>query len=399
MRRYLSTAYKWLRHLVQGFAHRPQSQAIRFHPDNAWAHVIRAANRRQLLAPPVQQLHAQKDQGRLARWDAAIQRWLAHENSPYSYSWTIALNALGAEWAHQAWQDDADLAALTAMLERQITDDGQWRTPIKRVDHVMKGYSLLYAAAQTGNDRYWVAADYLADALLTQHPRACDGSLPYELATQAILVDTLAMVCPFLARYANMRQSHAARELSVQQLLRFIENNVDADTRLPYHGYYAGGPRRLGLHAWGRGVGWYMLGLVDTMAEIDPTHPAYAELRKAFEHGADALRSHQRADGHWSWAILQRHDTLDSSTTALVGYSLLRGLMLGVLGVDYRSTIDRALSALAEVTRADGVLDYGLGECRGLGKYPQLYGPQPWLQGGATAFAALYFKHFGEDRP
>jgi len=181
--------------------------------------------------------------------------------------------------------------------------------------------------------------------------------------------------------------------LSVQQLLSFIGHGVDAETHLPYHGYYANGPVRLGLHAWGRGAGWYMVGLVDTLAELSTEHPAYVDLRSAFMLAADSLAAYQRADGHWNWAILHRRDELDSSTTALVGYSLMRGLTLGLLDSGFELAITAALRALVGVTRADGVLDRGLGECRGLGKYPQTYGPQPWVQGAATAFAALYYKH------
>jgi rhamnogalacturonyl hydrolase YesR len=346
--------------------------------------------------PPMKQLHRQRERSWLARADASIQQWLAQEKSTYSYSWPIALNALGGEWMHKVWRDEADLSALTQMLDQQIDSSGQWLIPTNRVDFAMKGYSLLYAVEQTKSDRYSRAAEGIASMLLDQHPRAADGSLPYEATTHSILVDTLAMICPFLARYANQYHHEEARELSVQQLLNFIAYNVDKETALPFHGYYADGPKRLGLHGWGRGVGWYLVGLVDTIAELPETHTANSALRHAFQSAACALQTFQRADGHWSWAVLQPHDTYDSSTTALVGYSLARGLQLKLLGNDFDAAIKAALKALVHVTRVNGLLDGSLGECRGLGKYPQTYTPQPWLQGSATAFAACYFAYYGE---
>jgi len=254
----------------------------------------------------------------------------------------------------------------------------------------MKGYTLLYLAQLADDPRYYQAVENLAKSLITTHPHTRDGSLPYVAKTEVILVDTLGMICPFLARYAKMYNNAEALSVSVNQLRQFVAQNVDNDTHLPYHGYYADGPKRLGLHGWGRGTGWYMLGLMDTLIEIPPHHPGYGELSSAYVAAADSLRSFQRGDGHWTWAILHKNDTPDSSTTSLIGYSILRGIQSGILDESFRAVTEAAIHALVRETRADGVLDNSQGECRGLGKYPQVYGPTLWLQGSATAFAAPY---------
>lgn len=307
-----------------------------------------------------------------------------------SYSWKIAPSLLGAEWSHRTSQNPEDLVALRSVFDRMIDFQGGWVVPAEWGEHAMKGYSLLYLAHLTGDTRYRSASDQLVEALIVVHPRTADGSLPYRPDRQEILVDTLAMVCPFLARYANQCQYPDALELGVNQLVQFVRSNVDDETHLPYHGYYADGPKRLGMHAWGRGTGWYMLGLIDTLLEMPYDHPSYAELAGAYVRAAESLRRFQQTDGAWAWAILHEHDVLDSSTTSLVGYSLMRGIQLGILDQSFRTVVDDAARSLVSVTCSSGVLVGALGECRGLGKYPQVYGPTPWLQGSATAFAALY---------
>jgi colanic acid/amylovoran biosynthesis protein len=305
------------------------------------------------------------------------------------YSWKIALNALGAEWAHRMCNSSADLDALTSLYDRNIDRQGRWLTPIDGVEHAMKGYSLLYLAQVTGEAHYRQAAVQLAESLLWRHPRVADKSLPYDINTEALLVDTLAMICPFLARFSKLYGNAEALDLCVHQLKQFVLNNVDSDTQLPYHGYYASGPRKLGLHAWGRGTGWYMLGLIDTLVEMPQDHPDYAGLLSSFVGAAASLRAFQRKDGHWNWAILHKMDSPDSSSTSLIGYSILRAIQSGMLDESYRTIVNAAIRALVTVTRSDGVLDGSLAECRGLGKYPQNYQPTLWLQGSATAFAAL----------
>jgi unsaturated rhamnogalacturonyl hydrolase len=96
-----------------------------------------------------------------------------------------------------------------------------------------------------------------------------------------MLVDTLGMLCPFLAAYGRDFKDARATELAKAQLQEFIDRNLDPSSYLPFHGYFAGGPYRLGAHAWGRGVGWYMLGLADTLIELDPAEKGYPELKQA----------------------------------------------------------------------------------------------------------------------
>ena len=321
---------------------------------------------------------------------ANVSRWLVSSGAEAENSWKIALCALGAECAHQAIRNSNDLAALEKRFDRNIDSLGNWKTPIDKVDHAMMGYSLLYLAKETDAPRYRKAADQLVELLLVEYPRVSDGSLPYNLGSGEVLVDTLGMICPFLARYSNQYGNLEALRLSLGQLQQFILNNVDTDTHLPYHGYYSDGPKRLGAHGWGRGTGWYMLGLIDTIVEMPKGHPDRSMLLEAYRAAANSLRIFQRGDGHWNWAILHREDMFDSSTTSMVGYSLLRGVQAGILDQSYRPVILSALSALVYSTRSDGLLQGSLAECRGIGKYPQSYGPQIWLQGSATAFGALY---------
>ncbi len=269
-----------------------------------WLARVAQANRRQIYRPRVGQLARQRMRGQMWNWRAWYAAIAGNGHADYARNWTTALNLLGAQWMHRVRGQSADMEALVWAFDQCIDRSGKWKRPPNSVRHAMQGYSLLYLVECTGERRYSAAADALAE-MLKQHPRSPDGSLFYSSDTSEVLVDTLAMVCPFLARDARMTGDQAGRQLALRQLERFIEWNLDVETALPFHGYVSGGDRRLGLLAWGRGVGWYLLGIVDTLAELNSDDPAFAALREALQSALVTLMKHQHPDGQWGWAILQ----------------------------------------------------------------------------------------------
>ena len=367
---------------IDGLGRNEMNEALQ----SDWLSRVAEANRRQIYRPPVGQLARQRMRSQMWNWRAWYAVLTGNGHADYARNWTTALNLLGAELMHRVRGQSADLEALHWAFDQRIDRTGRWTTPINSVRHAMQGYPLLYLVQCTGDRRYGAAADALAN-MLKQLPRAADGSLLYSSESNEVLVDTLAMVCPFLARHARMTGDSTSRDLAVRQLERFVEWNLDEETELPFHGYVAGGARRLGLLAWGRGVGWYLLGLVDTIAELQPDDSSYGTLREALQSAIATLVKHQRPDGHWNWAILQRPRRL---IVRRRHYWATRCSARGNSGIeDTGACSQRALEALITATLPNGLVDGGLGECRGLGIYPQTYGPQPWLQGTATAFGAI----------
>ncbi|WP_414590490.1 glycoside hydrolase family 88 protein [Anabaena sp. CCY 9614] len=313
-----------------------------------------------------------------------------HNHKTYDERWPMAVNALGAIWYHKLTSDEHTLIALKQAYNYQINQNGNWKKQIESVPQAMKGYSLIYLDQITQYPLYKIAIEEILNTLLFTLPRELDGCLPYNKMNQN-LVDTLGMICPFLAKYSSSYGNSNALELSLNQLKQFIEANIDSDTHLPYHGYYADGAKRLGMHGWGRGTGWYILGLIDTIVEVPKNHPNYCFLVESYISAANSLRKFQREDGHWNWAIPLRVNKLDSSATSFIGYSILRGIKAGILDNSFSTVTEKAIKGIIEVTHPNGLIDGSLSDCMGLGLYPNTFGPQPWLQGMATAFGSLYF--------
>lgn len=351
-----------------------------------WLDQVLVVNRRMLASPDLRRMTGEEPALR-QRVRFMIRRYLRKPSPEY---WMTATNAIGAAQACDSLGCAEDLRVLHMFFDRHIDSQGVWKAMPAALDAAMKGYPLLYLADHDDISRYRIAADSLLYYLLTNYPKAPDGSLRYKPDMETVLVDSLGMVCPFLTRYGVLYGHPEAIDMATCQLLRFVEQNVDVDTHLPYHGYYPTGPKRLGMQGWGRGTGWYMLGLVDTLVDLPKQHTAYPVLLDAYRAAAASLKHFQRSDGHWGWAILLQNARFDSSTTAFCGYSLMRGIATGILSSDYHTVVDAAVTALMNATHENGIIDGSLADCWGLGLYPRSFGPQPWLQGMASAFASLY---------
>ena len=85
--------------------------------DTVWLHRLSVVNRRQLLAPPANHLAVAED-GRYQRWLRLVSTGFgAFGAEPrFGYHWPVALNALGAEWAHRATDEAAEWLTLSHMF-------------------------------------------------------------------------------------------------------------------------------------------------------------------------------------------------------------------------------------------------------------------------------------------
>lgn len=253
-------------------------------------------------------------------------------------------------------------------------------------------------------------------------PRTAAGILAYRAQhPDWIFADAAGMVSPFLCRYGAQEGERELTDLGTKQLLRFLENGMDARTGLPYHGYDEQTGTKYGIIGWGRACGWLLKGLSESLpwlsgaADFAPGRAGSenagakqagsenagakqtgsgraAGLRDAFEALTDAVLEWQRPDGGFSWQLQALDGPRDSSVDGMIGTALAKGLAEGLYGEERAARVRRALSALAEGLEAwakAGQVGGCSGECMGFSEYPQTYGVYPWGTGTVLEFLAM----------
>lgn len=147
---------------------------------------------------------------------------------------------------------------------------------------------------------------------------------------------------------------------------------------------------KYGIIGWGRGCGWMLKGLAESLPWIPKTEEAYGRLRSLYQTLTMQLLQDQRPDGGYSWQAEALEGHRDTSAEGMIGTAIQLGLQQGLLE-DRDGTICRMTEKLqkAVVTSLteNNVKDCS-GECKGFAEYPQVYGSYPWGTGSVLTFLA-----------
>lgn len=265
-------------------------------------------------------------------------------------------------------------------LKRYYEEWIKKRLPVRNIDDVMNGYSLLSLNISSVNGE----AERLLKYLL-EYKQEMDGILPYRKSHPThIYADGIGMTAPFLARFGQMAQNREACELAAEQMELFLEYGMDKSTGLCYHGYDAVTKEKQGIIGWGRAIGWLGLALADSL-EFLPEGRSKNRLTEGFQCLVETVMPWQREDGYFSWQLQAAEGPKDTSATAMIAYMVQKGCNLGVLENSYEKQLERMEQAILASVRQGKIYDCS-GECEGFGRYPQIYGAYPWSLGPGLRF-------------
>jgi unsaturated rhamnogalacturonyl hydrolase len=155
-------------------------------------------------------------------------------------------------------------------------------------------------------------------------------------------LDGLYMAEPFRAEYASI--SHHPEEFTdiTKQFMLMEQHARDAKTGLLYHGWDASKQERWAnlksgdsSQFWARGMGWYMMALVDTLDFYPEGDPGRAQLIAILRREAIAVaRFQDRNTGLW-YTMMNRPgekgNYFESSSACMFVYALAKGVRRGYL--------------------------------------------------------------------
>lgn len=349
---------------------------------------IRSVCRKQLLSPPSYEVDRQPLVSKLKTLAAQMLGYCPARGK-YDLFWTNAILALGVEWSHRIYNEDADLSVLQEFFDGRLS-----KQPISgllhSLDGAMNGCGLIYLEQITGKESYRQAVDKIANYLIIKHARSRSNILPYQIRhPDLIYIDSTGMICPFLAWYGSCYNRQDALDLSVRQLTAFLTNGIDMRSGLPYHAYRDGSMEQLGACGWGRGIGWLLIGMIDTLDHMPSGYRDRDYIAHEFRQLIETVVPYQDGLGNLNSIITDKASHSDTSATAMLGYAVARGVLTGVLQEDWLTCAQKAFNAILDQTGRDGLVGGCSGECIGLGSYSEKFGPYPWAQGPAAALEAV----------
>ena len=269
--------------------------------------------------------------------------------------------------------------AINKYLSLHFDSNGQWNEKPKFVDCAILSYAIM---KQDKNDKYKQSYDYTYN--LIKDLLGEDGTVKYRKSMSDYrYVDTIGFICPFLMRYGVKYNNERAIEISIKQIKEYFKYGFDRESKIPFHAYNIKSKYKLGLCGWGRGLGWFAIGLIDTWNELPKDSKYKNELQNIIVEFTEAILNVQLENGGFGWTVTRKETRLDSSTTATLAWYLLNASNIDSISEICKNASNKALKYLMTVTRRSGAIDFSQGDTKDIGVYSMLFDILPFTQGFA----------------
>ncbi len=285
--------------------------------------------------------------------------------TPYKKSWNYEDSCVlvGAVDLYEATGESQYRDFVLSYLSRFVQADGSipnFDLKAYSIDNVAPGRALFFALRETGDERYEKAIRFHEDRLCT-HPRTKDGNFWHkEIYPEQVWLDGLYMAQPFRALYAekygdeSVAKDIAAQFTNVRRLL------YNEKTGLYYHAcdtakvqFWADKETGCSPNYWLRSMGWYLMALCDCADFLGDAFPGEkAVLTGLLQEAVRGILPYADKETGLYYQVIDRSDVpgnyLETSGSAMVLYTLLKGTRLGLLDKALRPGALNALKNLTE---------------------------------------------------
>lgn len=257
-----------------------------------------------------------------------------------------------------------------------VNDDGTINTysvEEYNLDNVNAGRNLFYLYEKTGDEKYFKAIE-LIRSQLENMPRTKEGNFWHKkIYPYQVWLDGLYMAQPFYMLYETRFNKLANCQDIINQFENVEKHMKDPVTGLYYHGYdesremyWADKETGCSQNFWGRAIGWFVVALVETANATDETlYYEYRYLISLLKGLVDSLIPYQDKSGMF-WQVIDKPNVngnyLETSSTALIAYGILKAVRLGYLPKKYQDIAVKAVNGIMEkylMIDSDGTLNLG----------------------------------------
>jgi len=261
--------------------------------------------------------------------------------------------------AREQYRSKFDYTAPGIALLRvfEITGDAALLDAAKRHAVYMSGFRKTKSGAAV---RYENAAFELPPELPPDHT---DSASWRELAAfvkdggPCVFVDSMHFDAPFFAALYAATGEDAYRQLALDNVLSQIDLLYDPKDGLFHHFWIERTGARNGV-AWGRGNGWGLLGLVDTLEHLPAHEQGAGKIRDVLRKVLRRMVELQDHTGGWHTVLTDSASYIETSVAAFMISAVSRAILHGWVEPEiYNPVVELAMRSLLENVRPDGLLD------------------------------------------
>ena len=251
------------------------------------------------------------------------------------------------------------------------------------VDNLNEGRVLFDLYRETGKPKYKKAIDLLYSQVQGQ-PRTALGNFWHKkIYPEQVWLDGLYMAQVFYTRYEAEFNGGKNFDDIANQFQNVYDNMYDKQKRLYYHGWdyskksFWCNEKGLSRSFWLRSVGWYTVGLVDTIGYMPDSAKAQKDkLIAIFKATIEGLEQYIDKDKKMFWQVVDQGgregNYLETSGSAMIAYAMMKGARLGVVDKRFAKVGEEVFNGICKeyLTETDGKLNLG-GICLMAGLGPE----------------------------
>ncbi len=257
---------------------------------------------------------------------------------------------IGCAQLYEATKDDYYKDFVIKYIDNFVGADGSIRTFEKEnynIDNINTGKALHFLYEVTGEEKYRLAIDTVYDQLKT-HPRTqCGNFWHKKIYPNQIWLDGLYMAQPFLMAYELNYNNGVGCKDVINQFNNVRLYLYNSEKELYYHAFdeakiqsWANKVTGQSPNFWLRSVGWYLMALIDTVSELirldsSKASEEYNILVNLYKEAINGILKYQDKESKLFYQIIDKDNIegnyLETSGTAMIGYSIMKGCNLGVL--------------------------------------------------------------------
>lgn len=294
----------------------------------------------------------------LASWKNRLLGKKSHHVYTY-FNFPLAFLLLGLLDQYEHINDKGILAKVEIKIKNLITNEGQLKFKVDKVDQATLGLVFLRLYEITKKGHYLEASK-----IIYQHIsffKKEDGLYRYRKELDVFFIDTVGLLCPFLILYAEITSNESIKIEAERQVQFALEYCTGPNQGLAFHAYDLIHNQPLGSVNWARGMGWLLLGLSSVSINSDDK-----QFMNAMEHYLKVLNNLKEDYGFWAQFLGHTNDkTIDSSGSLMFLYSFMK---CGLININ-KSLIESLIVLCVDI---DGKVQMVSGDTIYINKYSRV---------------------------
>jgi unsaturated rhamnogalacturonyl hydrolase len=302
--------------------------------------------------------------------DAIISRWPSGINSMTSKGWEYSnsIVLLGMADIYEKTNNSNYLTYIKTYVDGYIGTDGTGVSTVlaQTLDNIHPGMLCLWLYEKTGTLKYKTAAttirDYLLKTGVSAYPRTPENGFWHKNTTaytNVMMLDGIYMASTFLAKYGALFNDAVATNEAAFQTMILYSHVYNASNKLVYHAWnydkttytWSNATTGVSSQVWSRGMGWYMMALVDILEYLPTTHPRYAEMKTALQNLCEGLKTFQDSTSGLWFQVVQNPtgagNWIETTGSGMYIYALKKAINNGLIDTTtYTPVVNNAWTGL-----------------------------------------------------